>query len=641
MSKAGDRDLGMHRAISRRDVLHGIGAIAASSLTPGKVFADKMLAAEKAGAFNYPPALTGMRGSHPGSFEIAHALAREGKRDWGPVEDTDEQQYDLVVVGAGISGLAAAYFYRQSNPGARILILDNHDDFGGHAKRNEFTINGKTLIGYGGSQTMEAPSGYSGLVKSLLKDIGVRIDRFDSAYDDTFFREHGLAGSVFFNKTDWGVDRLVRYDLSNIGSYLPLASSNLSDAAAVAQMPMSEPARQQLLHLLTTEKDVLPNLSFAEKEEYLSSISYREFLQRHLGITEDEVFKTLQALTTDMSVGIETASAAGALFYLYLPAVKAIGVDFEDIEEPYIHHFPDGNASVARLLVRELIPGVAPGSTMEDIVTARFDYGKLDTADTKVRLRLNSTVTHVENDSGSKSASRVNVSYVRDGRAYRVHARHTVLACYNAIIPSLCPELPESQRAALANQVKAPILYTTVALNNWRAWKKLGIGAVASSGSYHTLAMLDFPVNLGDYRFSQSPDEPIAVHMERFPHAPNSGFSKREQRRVGRHELFATPFETIERNVRQQLATTLADGGFDPASDIEAITVNRWAHGYSWMYDWDEQPYYEDWNDERYPHVQARKPFGRIAIANCDAGARAMMEVAIEQAWRAVGELTA
>ena len=128
--------------------------------------------------------------------------------------------------------------------------------------------------------------------------------------------------------------------------------------------------------------------------------------------------------------------------------------------------------------------------------------------------------------------------------------------------------------------------------------------------------------------------------MERFPHAPNSGLSEREQRRIGRHELFATPFETIERNIRKQLAATLEDGGFDPARDIEGITVNRWAHGYSWMYDWDEQPYYDDWNDERYPHVQARKPLGRIAIANSDAGASAMMETAIEQAWRAVGDLT-
>jgi spermidine dehydrogenase len=208
------------------------------------------------------------------------------------------------------------------------------------------------------------------------------------------------------------------------------------------------------------------------------------------------------------------------------------------------------------------------------------------------------------------------------------------------MIPYLCPELPAPQREALAFQVKSPILYTNVAVRNWQAWQKLGIGAVVSSGSYHVHAMLDFPVSLGDYHFASEPDDPIAVHMERFPHRPNEGLSERQQRRLGRHELLSTSFETIERNIRNQLAGMLADGGFDPARDIEAITVNRWAHGYSYGYnDLEDDPYYADRNDERYPHVRGRKQYGRITIANSDAGARAMLESAVEQAHRAVGEL--
>ncbi len=290
-------------------------------------------------------------------------------------------------------------------------------------------------------------------------------------------------------------------------------------------------------------------------------------------------------------------------------------------------------------MVRAMIPGVAPGSTMEDVVTARFDYDRLDRDELSVRLRLNSTVTHVEHDGDPASATQVAVSYVKGGRAYRVRARSCVLACDNAMIPALCPELPEAQREALKVQVRAPILYTSVALRNWQAWKNLGIGAVVSTGGYHVNAMLDFPVTMGGYEFASGPDDPIVVHMERFPHRPNEGLGEREQRRFGRHELLATSFETIERNVRSQLAATLAGGGFDPARDIEAITVNRWAHGYSYSYNDLEGPYYEDWDDERYPHVRARKPFGRITIANSDAGANAMMEVAVEQAHRAVSEL--
>jgi spermidine dehydrogenase len=209
------------------------------------------------------------------------------------------------------------------------------------------------------------------------------------------------------------------------------------------------------------------------------------------------------------------------------------------------------------------------------------------------------------------------------------------------MIPHLCPELPAPQREALALQVKSPILYTSVALRNWQAWKKLGIGAAIAPTGYHINAMLDFPVSLGSYRFAEEPDDPIVVHMERFPHRSNMGLTPRVQHRLGRYELLSTTFETLERNVRGQLAGMLSAGGFDPARDIEGITVNRWAHGYArWYNPLFESYYYEDRDDERYPHVQARKRFGRIAIANSDAGARAMFEAAVEQGHRAAAELS-
>jgi spermidine dehydrogenase len=612
--------------------------MAAASLVPGQSLANQILA-PATGSAGYPPALTGMRGNHDGSFDVVHQLALEATQDWGPAEEPDSRVYDLVVVGAGISGLAAAYFYRQANPDARILILDNHDDFGGHARRNEFNVAGRKLIGYGGCQSLEAPSGYSGVVKSLLRDLDIDVSRFDSAYDQDFYKRHGLAGGVVFNREDWGVDRLVRYDIGGLGGYLPLAPSDLSAKEAVQQMPMSDAARREMLRLLTIDEDQIPEITGDDKYDYLYTLSYRDFLSKHVGINEPQVFAALKNLTSDSSIGIDATTAGDAIFYSYLPGLKAAGFAKYEEEEPYIHHFPDGVTSVARMMVREMIPGVAPGSTMDDVVTARFDYDKLDLGESSVRLRLNSTVTHVEHDGDPASAKQVGVSYVKDGQAYRVRTRSCVLACDNAVIPSVCPELPKAQREALAVQVRAPILYTSVALRNWQAWKKLGIGAIVSTGGYHVNAMLDFPVTMDGYEFASDPDDPIIVHMERFPHRPNEGLGERAQRRFGRHELLATSFETIERNVRSQLAATLADGGFDPARDIEAITVNRWAHGYAYTYNGLEDPYYDDWDDERYPHVRARKPFGRVTIANSDAGAIAMFEVAVEQAHRAVSEL--
>jgi spermidine dehydrogenase len=231
----------------------------------------------------------------------------------------------------------------------------------------------------------------------------------------------------------------------------------------------------------------------------------------------------------------------------------------------------------------------------------------------------------------------VEVTYVRGGNAWTVRAKGVVLACWNMVIPYLCPELPEAQKAALAYGAKVPLVYTNVAFTNWRAFERLGVANVYAPGCYHTLIDLDFPVSLGGYHFSAGPDQPIVAHLLRTPCRP--GLPARDQHRAGRQELLETPFETFERNIRDQLARVLGPGGFDPGRDIAGITVNRWPHGYAYEYNslWDAAA----WPGVTEPCVVGRKPFGRIAIANSDAGARAYTNCAIDQAHRAVGELLA
>ena len=637
MSKKFDRELGMRESISRRDVLHGFGAAAAATFVPGCNVADDVLEAEKSGRPYYPPGLTGMRGNHDGSWEVAHKLAREGVRDWGPVSESGEGVYDLVVVGAGISGLAAAHYYLQDNPQARILLIENHDDFGGHAKRNEFTVGDNTVIGYGGSQSIQEPNFYPQLARDLLRDLQIDIDGLAAAYDQDWFKRHDLAAGIHFNKDQWGVDRLLRYELGCL-VYLPLATANTTPEEAVAQMPMSDAARAEMLWLLTNTEDKL-QMSPDERDELLFSISYREYLEGHLGIAESEVFAMLQDLAVDLGAGIEAVAAGEALGYAGLPGGAAAGHSGYEEAEPYVHHFPDGNASVARLLVRKMIPGVAEGTTFEDVVAAQFDYAKLDTPASKVRLRLNSTVVRVQHDGDPQSAKEVGIDYILNGKAHRVRAKHCVLACYNNIIPSLCPELPDEQREALSMAAKYPILYTKVMLRNWRAFKQAGIGAAVASGNYHPVVFMDFPVSFGGQKHPDDPDQPVILNMEKFLHAPNSGLPTREQRRIGRHELLATPFETMERNIRTQLASMLAATDFDPARDIDAITVNRWAHGYSDGFYALDDPWFGDWNDPRRPNIRGRQPFGRITIANSDAGGSAMLESAVREAHRAINEL--
>jgi spermidine dehydrogenase len=203
------------------------------------------------------------------------------------------------------------------------------------------------------------------------------------------------------------------------------------------------------------------------------------------------------------------------------------------------------------------------------------------------------------------------------------------------MIPYLCPELPDKQKQALAYGVKAPLVYTHVALQNWTSFQKLGVHQIVAPGAYHSYVALDFPVSLGQYDFPSKPEEPMVLFMLRTPCQP--GLPQREQHRAGRYELMATPFATFERNIRDQLARMLGSAGFDPAKDIEGITVNRWAHGYAYSYN----PLFDpDWPEGEQPWVLGRKPFGKIAIANSDAGASAYTDVAIDQAHRSIQELT-
>jgi spermidine dehydrogenase len=482
--KSDDRNLGMDRAISRRDVLLGMGALAASTFVPGRAFAEEMLRLERAGGFgpSYPPGLTGLRGSHAGSFEVAHQLAREGRSDWGPVQQPDADVYDLVVVGGGVSGLAAAYFYRQEHSGARILIIDNHDDFGGHAKRNELRAAGRTLLSHGGSEILQGLHNYSDVANGLFHDLGIQPKRLGAAFDLDFYKRNGLTGGLYFDRETFGVDRTLAYPLVSSFHYqgwIPVAESQLSHEEAVPQMPISDAAKREMMRLLTTRKDAIPDHSYSEEDDYLYSISYREFLSRHLKIREPEIYAIFENLMTDWCVGIEAVPAIEA-FYWGLPGINATsrgGVRgrlsrwFETrSQEPSTYHFPDGNASVARMLVRNMIPDVAPGNTMEDVVLAPFDYSKLDRADSNVRIRLQSTAVRVEHDGTPRSSSRVGVTYVRGGQANRVWARNCILACYNQVIPHLCPELLDPQREALSKMVKSCILYTNVALRTWQPW---------------------------------------------------------------------------------------------------------------------------------------------------------------------------
>lgn len=637
-----DKTLGMDRPIKRRDFLDGIavaiGAIGVRAAPVGPAAAQLSATWPQDRPGYYPPSLQGLRGSHPGSFENAHALL--DTEFWGShaLQDTRER-YDLVVVGGGISGLSAAYFYRLRHPDATILILDNHDDFGGHAKRNEFHLGGKLHLLNGGTLEIDSPRPYSPVADGLLRTLGIQPVALSTACNrDQLYPSLGLTHAIFFDMHTFGEDRLVNGAPQRGGSAAEWQ-------AFLERTPLPSPVRNDIQRIETGSIDYLSGLTSEQKKDKLSRISYRDYLLNTAKV-DPAVIRFYQTATQgEWGVGIDAVSALDCWGFglsgfqgLQLKPGSAPRMGFTPAGYAdggsYTFHFPDGNATIARLLVRTLVPAALPGHDCRDVVTAQADYAQLDQANQAVRIRLSSTAMRVRNQGESAASRGVGIAYARGSEIFTVHARDCVLACWNMMIPYLCPELPQSQKVALHALVKTPLVYSSVALRDWRAFHKLGVSGVRAPGGYHTYFHLNRAVDIGSFTAERSPDRPILVHMVRTP--CQLGLPEHDQNRAGRVELLNTPFETFERNIREQLGRTLSGGGFDPARDITGITVNRWPHGYAPEYNplWDPEL-----APDQQPNVVGRARFGRITVANADSGGGAYTDVAIDQAYRAVSEL--
>jgi len=654
LRKSRDRELGMDRNISRRDFLNGIALGIGAAMAPSDLwamFGGETPAHDQNASGYYPPALTGLRGSHPGSFETAHTL-RDGdfwQTAGQPVEIAEK--YDLVVVGGGISGLSAAHYFRKAaGEKARVLILDNHDDFGGHAKRNEFHQTNPTRLGFGGTYSIESPWPYSAVAKDMITELGIDVPSYSKYFKKDVYKAAGLKPRIFFDKETFGADKLVANPAPQYGGETVVDNAvGTSDEwkSFMAEAPLSETARKDFFRLSHEPKDYFPGLTSDEKKDKLARLSYAKFLTDLAGV-DPQVVKLYQAAPHPLfGVGIDAVAAQDA-WGLGLPGFAGMKLDpspgkgmnrdaiRNEEADRYFFHFPDGNASIARLIVRQLIPAAIPGNSATDVVTAKANYAKLDSAGSAVRIRLNSTAVRVKHDGDAATAKEVAVTYSQGGKLFTVKAANCILACWHVMIPYICEELPDKQKEALHYAQKVPLLYTNVELKNWTSFQKLAVNSVYAPGCYHTGLNLDLPVSIGEYECSKKPDEPIVVHMMKAACKP--GHPAREQHRMGRVQLYSTTFETFERNIRDQLARTLGPGGFDPARDIAAITVNRWPHGYAYEYN---SLFDEFWlNGGETPCEVARKQFGRIAIANSDAAAYAYTDAAIDQAYRAVQELT-
>lgn len=631
-----DRQLGMDRPISRRDFLNGV-AMATAGLAATALLPRSVLAQGSSPATNDPAKLTGLRGHSQTAMNVMHAVRDGTFWDSAPTVTETGERYDLVVVGGGISGLAAARLFQRQKPDATILILENNDDFGGHARRNEFVAsNGQTLIGYGGSQSLQSPTYFSPLVKDVLADIGVEYEKFETFYDRGWHEERGLGDAILFRKEDWDTPEDV------------LVVTADTAAEWVPATPLNDQAKAQLIELIDSPRDYLAGKSREEKFAQLAQTTYADFLTEICGYDPQLVKYFQRSTEAYFGMGIEGTTALDA-WGNWNPGFD--GMDLGDRPyktmspsgrlaltdpDPYIYHFPDGNAGVARSLVRKLVPDALPGTTMEDLVTTSVDYGKLDVEGNPVRLRLNASVVRVKHDGAPDTAQSVTLTYLEGETLKTVVADQVVLACWHRVIPYLTDELASEQIEALNDQHKIPLIYTNVQLRNWEALNKAKIAGFSDPTGFWKGAEIDFPVSMGSYRFAREPSDPIILHLSKIPLTGDPSMSAREQAAAGRQALTQISFEDMEREIRDMLQRALGHHGFDVARDIEAITCNRWSHGYALEY---MRPWDQFWPDGPLPVETARRPWGRVAIANSDSGAYAYVHSAIDQAARAVHDL--
>ena len=636
----------MSKKITRRDLLNGLALGTGAALT-GYPAVNWALAPSVAGqrimdapsASAYPPTLTGMRGSHPGSFEVAHALAWQSEKP--ATYEALGEHYDLVVVGAGMSGLAAAWYYqKQQGADVKILLLDNHDDFGGHAKRNEFHHQGKMVLSTGGAVQVDTLSGYSEMATQLMADLGIDEDMIEAMQRQTP-TDYLLGGQM---QADVGLSIKGEGEHEHVtigGHWLKFFHGRGDYVSAVEALPIPEDQQAKLIAFFGGDEDYLDDLSLLDKWEYINDTRYNHFLIDRVGLTRE----TLPILGAHLSVlngpsgwqhTVYEAILAGA------PGLRALGwvtnfIDsaaaavLDDVSE--IRMFPDGNASVARLLVQALIPEVAPAMDgISDVAIAQFDYDALDEAKQNIRVRLSSTVVGVKEMTDEK----VQVDYVKNGEPLRVTANHCVLACYNAMIPHLCPEMSDAQKQGLSYGEKVPFVFANVLLADGVAFSQLGLTITQCPFDAFQWVVAGPTMTTGGYAPPRTAADPMVVFMMGSPTpADDETSAARDLFRRGRHKIYATTFAEYEQNIRDQLQSLLGGYGFDHETDIQAITVNRIPHGYAYWYWGLDDP---EWSPGQAPHEIGRKQFGRISIANSDSQARPYMDGAFDAAFLAVDE---
>ncbi len=631
MSASGGNDrsgqaLGMNQRICRRDFLNST-LLASGSLLLESLAPTQLLARDDWTGYGGVGDYADSNGNTLEVMRAGHAF-RDHVFDSPPGGTIDTGEvFDCVVVGGGLSGLAAALFVKQE--GMRCLVLENHPIFGGEAKRNEFIVDGKRLVAPQGSNTFTAPLPQSFMAKFHdLMGLDWREFQYQTwsgpspeiplgrSFEDPQTPYGFYFGAKFGQRPGmWLIDPWVK----------KLQGAPLAESTRVELVRYGEQGGAGLISAAPfVTRSGHPGEKLSDEEaRHLDSMTIEQHLMQRFGISRETIRTFFMELGSSHGAGPDVVSA-------YCTKNFQRGGDTSNT-----HCFPGGNAGMARHMVKTLIPQSIPGPrTLSAVCRNPVDFRALDRAGQAARIRLGATVVGVEHEGDPQKSGFVNVTYTRQGKVYRLKARSVVMAGGSWTTKHVVRDLPAAQREAYDQFFRSPCMVANVALRNWRFLYKLGISSAEWFDGFGSFAVIHKVPTFSPADKTLGPDSPVVLTLKVLYH--HYGLPLEEQGNLGRAELLATSFREYERKIREQLTEMFSASGFDATRHIAGIILNRWGHAYcspqpGFFFGKEGKPAPRD--------ILRSAPFGRIAFANTDLSGSPANTTAITEAHRAVGQI--
>jgi spermidine dehydrogenase len=619
----GDEALGMDQNITRRDFLN------ATLLASGSLLLSPVSPAKLLGASAPDDDWTGYGGvgDYANSNGNTRAVLEAGHRIRdGAFEDTPAnvietgETYDCVIIGGGISGLAAALiFQRQAGEGKTCLVIDNHPIFGGEAKRNEFLVDGHRLIGHQGSALFQVNYPHS-FIERFYESIGLKAPRLEYQKWGGSGPEIPLTTTPYLASAPYGLFFGAKFGQPQ-GLWLTDPWGKKLEGA-----PISAKTREELLRYQSPDQAAQePQYRGDAISRRLDTITLEDYVIERYGISRETVRTFLSDEGGAFGLGPDALSGYTAYAFDGLGALADA--------EPQM--FPDGNSGIARLITKTLIPeSIAGQHSLEDVCRNNVNFAALDHAGEAARIRLDSTAVWVKHEGDPAKSKFVNIAYTRGGKVFGVKARSVVMAGGSWTTKHIVRDLPADRKEAYSQFYRSPCMVANVAVRNWRFLYKMGISGCQWFEGLGTYMQVRKLALCGTDSPTIGPDSPIVLAIKVLYSYP--GQTTEQQGHMGRAEMISTPFRGYERQIRQQFTDMFARSGFDASHDIAGIILNRWGHAYA-----SPAPgFYFGKDGKPAPGELLRAaPFGRIAFANVDLSGMPDHKSSIIEANRAVGQL--